>query len=124
MKRLALIPLLAAVSVSPAHAQDAQVAAGKAAFASICALCHTAEKGHNNIGPSLYGVVGRKAGTAPGFNYSKAMTSSGITWDADAIDVFITAPKAKVPGTKMPYAGLKDAAKRQAIIAYLKTLHD
>jgi cytochrome c len=124
MKRLALLPLLAAVSVTAAQAQDAQVAAGKAAFASICALCHTAEKGHNNIGPSLYGVVGRKAGTAPGFSYSKAMLASGITWDPDTIDVFITAPKARVPGTKMPYAGLKDATKRQAIIAYLKTLHD
>ena len=124
MKRLAL-PLLLAIALAPAaHADDAQVAAGKNAFLGICALCHTAEKGHNNIGPSLYGVIGRKAGTAPGFTYSKAMTASGITWDADQIDVFITDPKAKVPGTKMPYAGLKDAAKRQAIIAYLKTLHD
>jgi cytochrome c len=124
MKRLALILLLTAAAAPAARAQDAQVAAGKTAFASICALCHTAEKGRNNIGPSLFGVVGRKAGTAPGFSYSKAMTASGITWDADTIDVFITAPQARVPGTKMPYAGLKDAAKRQAIIAYLKSLHD
>jgi len=124
MKRLALALWLALAGAPAAYAQDAQVTAGKGAFSSICALCHTAEKGRNAIGPSLFGVVGRKAATAPGFSYSKAMTASGITWDAASIDVFITDPKARVPGTKMPYAGLKDAAKRQAIIAYLKTLHD
>ncbi len=123
MKRFALLLCLALASAAAAHADDAQVAAGKSAFAT-CSICHATDKARNGIGPSLFGVVGRKAGTAAGFSYSKAMTASGITWDATSLDAFITDPKVKVPGTRMPFAGLKDAAKRQAIIAYLTTVHD
>jgi cytochrome c len=115
--------LLLIAGVSSAHADDAGIAAGKTAFGA-CRACHSVEKGKAGMGPSLYGVVGRKAGSVPGFSYSKAMTASGITWDGAALDAFMAAPQAKVPGTRMPYGGLKDAAKRQAIIEYLKTLHD
>ncbi len=115
--------LLLMTSVSAAQADEAAIAAGKAAF-SACKACHAVEKGKTSMGPSLYGVVGRKAGTVPGFAYSKAMASSGITWDNATLDAFITAPQVKVPGTRMPYAGLKDAARRLAVITYLKTLHD
>ncbi len=124
MKTLAsVLILLTATSASMAQARDAQVAAGMTDFAT-CSICHATVKGQNGVGPSLFGVVGRKAGTVSGFSYSKAMTASGITWDAASLDAFITAPKTKVPGTRMPFAGLKDAAKRQAIIAYLSSLHD
>lgn len=111
--------LLLSAGASAAHADDAS----KTAF-GVCKTCHSTEKGKIGIGPSLYGVVGRKAGSLPGFTYSKAMAGSGITWDAAALDAYIAAPQTKVPGNRMPYGGLKDAAKRQAIIAYLKTLHD
>lgn len=110
-------------AASAAHADDASVDAGKAAFGA-CRACHSVEKGKNGIGPSLYGVVGRKAGSVAGFGYSKAMTGSGITWDAAALDAYLTAPQTKVPGNRMPYGGLKDTVKRQAVITYLKTLHD
>jgi len=111
--------LLLTAGASAAHADDA----GKTAF-GVCKTCHSDQKGKMGFGPSLYGVVGRKAGSMPGFTYSKAMAGSGITWDAAALDAYIAAPQTKVPGNKMPYGGLKDAAKRQAVIGYLKTLHD
>jgi cytochrome c len=115
--------LLLIAAVSSAHADDTVVAAGKTAFGA-CRACHSVEKGKIGIGPSLYGVVGRKAGSLPGFSYSKAMTASGITWDEAALDAFMAAPQAKVPGTRMPFGGLKDPVKRKAIIDYLKALRD
>ncbi len=117
------VTLLMIAGASSAQADDAAIAAGQAAFGA-CRACHSVEKGKTGIGPSLYGVVGRKAGTMPGFSYSKAMTASGLTWDAATLDAFMAAPQAKIPGTRMPYGGLKDAAKRQAVVDYLKTLHD
>jgi len=123
MKALAFLVGLTVTVAPAARAEDAQAAAGRAAFAT-CAVCHSAEKGRIVVGPPLFGVVGRKAGTVPGFSYSKAMAASGITWDATSIDAFITSPQAKVPGTRMPFAGLKDPIKRAAIVAYLTTLHD
>ena len=93
---------------------------GKAAFAT-CAMCHSDIAGKNGIGPSLFGVVGRNAGTAPGFKYSAAMTKAG-PWTPAKLDAFIAAPKTAVPGTSMPFGGLRDAAKRADIVAYLATL--
>jgi len=115
--------LLLIAGASAAQADDAAIAAGKSAFGA-CRACHSVEKGKAGLGPSLYGVVGRKAGSVPGFTYSKALAGSGITWDAAALDAYMAAPQAKVPGNRMPYGGLKDATKRQAIITYLATLHD
>lgn len=123
MKAWMILAGLTVTAAPAAHADDAQVTAGQAAFAT-CAVCHSAVKGRVIVGPPLFGVVGRKADTVPGFSYSKAMAASGITWDATSINAFITSPQAKVPGTRMPFAGLKDPVKRAAIIAYLTTLHD
>lgn len=92
-----------------------------AAYAQ-CVSCHAVEAGKNGLGPSLAGVFGRKAGTGAGFVYSEAMKASGLTWDEATLDEYLTAPMKKVPGTKMSYAGLSDAAKRQELIAYLKAL--
>lgn len=116
-----LAPLAAlAIAASPAQAQDA--AAGKRAFLK-CAACHSIAKGApNKIGPNLFGVVGRKAGTAPGFRYSAAMKAKGasITWDAATLDKWLTRPSAVVPGTSMAFGGVPNATERASIIAYLK----
>jgi cytochrome c len=75
------------------------------------------------IGPSLAGIVGRKAGQQPDFHYSAANKGSGITWDAATLDRYLTSPQAVVPHTIMTYGGLKDATKRANLIAYLATVH-
>ena len=95
-------------------------AAGETAFVQ-CRLCHTLEPGKNLIGPSLHQVVGRKAGSLPGYTYSAAMKNSGITWTGEQIYRFLAAPAAVVPGTRMAYAGLKDPQRRADVIAYLET---
>lgn len=89
---------------------------------SICKACHSVEPGKTVIGPSLHGVFGRKAGSLAGASYSPAMAGSSLVWDAATLDAFLASPMAKVPGTRMTYAGQADPARRAAIIAYLKTL--
>ena len=113
-KAFAFILLTAA---GPAAAQDA----GAAAFQSQCGVCHSiAKPAHNGIGPSLVGVIGRKAGTLSGYAFSSAMKAYGQVWGAANLDAYLTAPAKAVPGTKMTFAGVKDAAKRASLIAYLK----
>ncbi len=102
-------------------AEVAKPASGRVLFGK-CAMCHTTGKGGpNGIGPNLNGVVGRAVASVPGFNYSAAMKAKGGVWDDASIDAFITAPREKLPGTRMTFYGVKDAAERKAIIEYLKT---
>ena len=101
-----------------ATAQDA--AAGKVAFAR-CAACHSVD-GNNGIGPSLRGVLGRKAGSSTGFRYSPAMQAATTTWDAASLNAFIALPQQTIPGNTMPFAGIADAKVRDDIVAYLGTL--
>jgi len=75
------------------------------------------------IGPSLFDIVGRKAGQVAGFHYSEANKTSGLTWDVATLDKYLTSPKEVVPHTIMGYQGLKDNEKRGNLIAYLGTLH-
>ena len=80
------------------------------------------KRGDNRLGPSLAGIFGRKAGSAPGYNYSSSMNQSGITWDAANLDQFIADPDRVVHGNNMkPYGGLRDAARRKAIVEFLKS---
>ena len=101
-----------------AQAQDA--AAGEKVFL-VCRACH--EIGPNAkiaVGPVLNGVVGRQAGTFPGYNYSAANKDSGIVWTPEVLDKYLTNPQAVVPHTKMIFPGLKDDQKRKDVIAYLE----
>ena len=87
-----------------------------------CKACHSVEPGTNGIGPTLAGIWGDRAGVVPGFEFSDAMKNSGLVWNQATLDRYLTDPRGVVPGTKMAYGGLKDAAQRQAVINYLKTL--
>ena len=97
------------------------VAAGQN-VAVQCAACHSFVQGKNKIGPSLFGVVGRKAGTVPNFAYSQAMKNSGIVWTTDQLDLYLNGPKAMVLGNQMGHAGVSKADARANLIAYLATL--
>jgi cytochrome c len=113
---LALAGLLA--TSGAAFAQDA--AAGEKVFAQ-CRACHqVGETAKNAVGPHLNGLIGRKAGTVEGYNYTPANKNSGLTWDEATFREYIRDPRAKVPGTKMVYAGLKDEQRITDLIAYLK----
>ncbi|HET6184888.1 MAG TPA: cytochrome c family protein [Acetobacteraceae bacterium] len=118
---LAAFATLPAALAAPAHAAG-DAAAGKSVFQSSCSICHSAQPGQNRVGPTLYGVVGRKTGSVPGYAYSPANQSANITWDAATLDKYLANPRAMIPGTKMTYAGLSDPAKRADLIAYLATL--
>jgi cytochrome c len=104
-----------------ASAQDA--AAGKKVFAKYCSPCHNIGAGaKNKVGPELNGVIGRKVGSVEGFAYSDALKASGITWDAASLNEWVTNPKAKVAGTKMLFAGIKDETERDDLVAYLSSV--
>ena len=109
---------LMGLAVAPAVAQDA--AAGEQTF-RVCRACHQIGSGaKNGVGPVLNGVVGRKAGTVEGYQYSAANKNSGLTWTPEELDKYLTAPAATVPHTKMIFPGLKDEAQRKNVIAYLQ----
>ena len=108
------------VATLPAPFNTGDYEAGKTLFAQ-CAACHTTTKGGPNMtGPNLYGVFGRKSGTAAGFTYSDGMTALNQVWDAPKIDTWISNPKGVVPDTHMTFVGMKDAKNRIDTIAYLR----
>jgi cytochrome c len=113
------LSLMTAVS-GAAHAGDP--AAGKAVYQSACSICHAIQPGQNKIGPSLFGIFGRKTGSVPGYTYSPQNQAANLTWDAATLDKYLEAPRTIIPGTKMTYAGLKDPAKRADLIAFLQSL--
>ena len=118
MLRVMIGAVALCVTMAPAMAADP--VAGEKAFA-VCKACHrVGEAAKNTVGPTLNGVVGRPAGTVEGFKYSDAMANSGLTWDEATLTEYLKNPKAKVPGTKMAFAGVKDDAKNADIVAYLK----
>jgi cytochrome c len=112
------ILIVALVLAAGAARADGDATRGQMRFEE-CATCHTIERGVNNVGPSLHGVVGRKAGEVADFRYSPAMKRSGLTWTAQTLDMFIADPQKEVPGNRMPFAGMPDAGERADLIAYL-----
>jgi cytochrome c len=95
-------------------------AKGEKVFAQ-CKACHVAEEGVNRVGPSLWGVVGRTAGSIEGFRYSSANKNSGLVWSEEQLFTYLKAPRETIPGTTMAFAGLKKPQDRADVIAYLKT---
>jgi cytochrome c len=110
-----------AIASLPAHAAG-DAAAGKILFTQKCGLCHAPVEGQNKIGPSLWGVVGRPAGSLASYTYSDAMKNANRTWNDATLDDYLTNPRQKIPGVKMIFAGLPDASDRANVIAYLSTL--
>ena len=116
----ALAVVISSLAASAALAQD--VAAGKTSF-NKCLACHAIGEGaRNKVGPELNGLDGRKSGTAPDYSYSDANKNSGITWNEAEFKDYIKNPQAKIPGTKMTFAGIKDDQDRANVIAWLNTL--
>ncbi len=107
-----------AATTAPLTAADR----GRQAFGE-CAICHSAREGDPaRVGPNLFGIYGRDAGSADGFSYSKAMRESDIVWNDETLDAFILSPQKYIRGNRMGYAGQPNAERRADMIAYLKTL--
>jgi cytochrome c len=114
-KRMTMAIALAVAVPGAAFAQS------NSAYAP-CAACHSVKRGENRLGPHLAGIVGRPKASVAGFNYSQALKAKKGVWTEADLIAYITNPKAAVPGTRMMSPGVKDPAKRAALIAYLKSL--
>src|SRR5438309_7757599 len=120
MTRYGIFALATIALLSPALAQKGDASRGQQDFRA-CAPCHSLEPDRNMTGPSLANLWGRKAGSLPSFErYSDALKSSGIIWDDRALDGWLTDPQAMVPDNEMPFEGIKDAAVRADLLAFLK----
>lgn len=118
MKGLAVASAVIVASAGAALAQD--LAAGENSFKK-CLACHSVgADAKNKVGPLLNGLEGRKSGTIEGYNYTEANKNSGITWSEETFKEYITDPRAKIPGTKMVFAGIKNENEKAALWAYLK----
>jgi cytochrome c len=125
MRRFALLccAIGATLTSAAAEADAAGNASTGDALFNRCVICHSNTKGApNRMGPNLFGVVGRKAGTYAGFSYSAAMRHAGFVWTPQKLDAYLKSPPTVVPGNNMPFAGISDAAQRADLVAYLATL--
>ena len=121
LRHLPIVLVIAAIAAAGrAGAQDA--AAGAAVFKSQCAICHAVTPDKNQVGPSLFAIVGRPAGISPGYRYSAATRNSGLTWDPATLDRYLTSPADVIEHTSMTYGGLREPRTRADLIAYLSTL--
>jgi cytochrome c len=109
---------LSLTSLSPARADDAP----QQVFNNACRTCHTIREGDNRMGPTLFNIIGRKAGTLPNYDYSSAMKNAGFVWDEAKLANFIASPDEVVPGNKMqPYGGL-GSEDTERVIAFLRSI--
>ncbi len=115
----AALALLSLAAASAAHAQPGDVTKGAALFATHCSECHSMKEGKDKKGPTLFNIFGTKAAQREGFNYSDAMRAGQLTWNVETLSNYIANPKKTVPGGKMKYDGLDNAAERADLIAYL-----
>ena len=121
LKRLTALALAPVTWYASAAAPTGDAAAGKATF-SACASCHqVGSAARNGFGPQLNGIVGRRAGTASGYNYSLAMKGSKIVWSEEVLAAFLRDPDQVVPGTKMRFSGIAYSDRKVAdLAAYLR----
>ncbi len=107
-----------APALADGHTPAGDAAAGERVFRQ-CMACHVVQEGQNRVGPSLYNVYGRTAGSIENYRYSNAMKDSGLVWTAETLDPYLENPRAYVKGTRMAYAGLRNPKQREDVIAYL-----
>jgi cytochrome c len=119
MRVFGIVCATALVAVAGAALPEGDPARGEKRFEE-CASCHSVAAGENGVGPTLHGIFNRKAASLDDFRYSPAMQKSGITWTSQTLDAFIADPQKEVPGNRMAYAGLPDAADRADLISYLE----
>ena len=120
MKVKNALTVLMAATLCAAGAAQAQDADRGQKLYEECAACHSPDRAaKDTVGPSLYGIAGRKAGDGTEFRFSPAMKRSGITWTREALTDFVADPQKVVPGNRMPYSGMPDAKSRADLITYL-----
>jgi cytochrome c len=122
MRNMGSITGVAALAVllgGTAAYADGDAAKGEKVFGK-CKTCHEIATAKNKVGPTLQGVIGRKAGTVEGFKYSEAMTGSGVTWDAVTIAEYVAKPKEFIAGNKMAFVGLKKEDEIENLVAYIQ----
>ena len=120
---LAIPGLSLLLAAGPARAADGDAAAGKTVFQRQCATCHidTAE-GARRLGPTLFGLMGRKTGSVEGFRYSEANRNAGFAWTPEKLDEYLRNPRALIPGTNMAFAGIRSDKDRADVVAYVNGL--
>ena len=112
--------MLPASSSAPQQHQEGDATSGQLIFNNACRTCHTIREGDNRLGPNLYRIVGRKAGSLQNYGYSSAMKGADFVWDEAKLDRFIANPEQTVPGNNMkPFSGLASADDRDKVIAFL-----
>lgn len=112
--------MLSSPSVLAQASQDKEADSGQQAFNNACRTCHMVREGDNRLGPDLYKIVGRKAGSLPNYAFSSAMKDADLVWDEEKLDRFIANPDQVVPGNNMkPFGGLSSSEDRKKIIAFL-----
>jgi len=128
LRALATLSAMAGVLLSPSYGQEPasqkdDAAAGQQVFNNACRTCHTTREGDNRVGPTLYKIIGRKAGSLPGYGYSAAMKEADFVWDEAKLDRFIANPDELVSGNNMkPYGGVASAADRAKVISFLRSV--
>jgi cytochrome c len=122
MKRITLVRLIPlawiSIAAGAAHA-GGDPAHGAELFQQNCAACHSAERGQNLVGPSLFSVVGRAAASISDFSYSDAMKRCGVVWTPDQLVAYLKAPRRFIPGVKMMFPGLPDQKDREDVVSFL-----
>ncbi|ULU23739.1 c-type cytochrome [Dyella terrae] len=124
MARSALMTMMLFYGAGALPALAGDASAGASVFKQECAECHTTKQGHNKKGPSLFGIVGRHAGSIADYSYSDALKNADWAWTEDKLHWYLSQPAKKAnPGTKMKYSGLDDAGQLDDLIAYLQSNH-